>query len=47
MVPWRGYFVDATYDDFTVRTTAFIKFFAAWMSDVALSNCRKEKNINF
>jgi hypothetical protein len=29
MVPWRGYFVDATYDDFTVKTTAFIKFFAA------------------
>jgi hypothetical protein len=29
MVPWRGYFVDATYEDFTVRTTAFIKFLAA------------------
>ncbi len=33
----RAYFVDATYVALTVWTTVFIKFFAAWISDVAPS----------
>lgn len=36
--PVRGYLVEATYEAFTVNTTAFIKFFAAWIKDVAESS---------
>ena len=32
------YLVEAMYDALTVRTTAFIKFFAAVINDVALSS---------
>lgn len=39
MVPWRVYLVEATYEAFTVSTTAFIRFLAAWIRDVALSSC--------
>lgn len=37
------YLVDATYDALTVDTTAFIRFFAAWMRDMALSNWSHEE----
>ena len=37
-VPCLVYLVEATYEYFTVYTTAFIKFLAAWMRDVAESN---------
>lgn len=35
----RMIFVEAMYDIFTVCTTAFIKFLAAWIREVTLSNC--------
>lgn len=41
--PCLVYFVEATYEYFTVSTTAFIRFLAAWINDVALSNCKKKK----
>ena len=34
----RAYFVDATYEAFTARTTAFMRFLEAWIRDVALSS---------
>jgi len=37
------YFVDAIYEAFTVRTTAFIKFLAAVINEVALSSYVEEK----
>jgi len=37
-VPALVYLVEATYEALTARTTAFIRFFAAWMRDVALSS---------
>lgn len=36
--PCRVYFVEATYEYLTVSTTAFIRFLAACINDVALSN---------
>ena len=39
------YFVEAMYDALTVRTTAFIKFFAAVISDVALSSWTRGKTV--
>lgn len=37
------YLVDATYEALTVDTTAFIRFLAAWMRDMALSNYRGKR----
>lgn len=42
------YLVEATYDALTVSTTAFMRFLAAWIKEVALSSCKRveeEKNI--
>ena len=46
--PARVYLVEATYDAFTASTTAFIRFLAACIRDVALSNCtqRTTKTVN-
>jgi len=41
------YFVDAIYDALTVSTTAFIKFFAAVINDVALSSYEGRKKNSF
>ena len=38
-LPADLYLVEATYEALTANTTAFIRFLAAWMSDVALSSC--------
>lgn len=40
------YFVDATYEYFTVKTTAFIRFLAACINDVALSNWKITRNLH-
>lgn len=39
------YLVEATYDAFTVRTTAFIRFLAAWIKEVALSSCKRAREL--
>lgn len=36
------YLVEATYEAFTVSTTAFIRFLAAWIKEVALSSYKRE-----
>lgn len=41
------YLVEATYDAFTVSTTAFIRFLAAWIKEVALSSCKRARERNF
>jgi hypothetical protein len=38
------YFVDAIYDALTVSTTAFIKFLAAVINEVALSSYIAKRN---
>lgn len=43
-MPWDfWYLVEATYEALTVDTTAFIRFLAAWIRDMALSSCRVKR----
>lgn len=39
--------VDATYEALTVRMTAFMRFLAAVINDVALSSCQGENIDNY
>lgn len=41
------YLVEATYDALTVSTTAFMRFLAAWIKEVALSSCKRVREKNF
>ena len=41
------YLVEATYDALTVSTTAFMRFLAAWINEVALSSCKRVQEKNF